>query len=94
MTSQMERLDKRRAQVRTRSGPASYIDTGGPGRPALFVHGVGSSSYLWRHVVSQLEGQRDLLAVEPALGRLQVPTLIAHRGATPPLGRPSLVCTG
>ena len=35
-------IDARRGQVRTRSGPASYIDTGGPGRPALFVHGVGS----------------------------------------------------
>src|SRR4029077_12323575 len=35
MTSEMERLDKYRSQVRTRSGPASYVDTGGPGRPVL-----------------------------------------------------------
>jgi pimeloyl-ACP methyl ester carboxylesterase len=50
--------------VRTRSGPASYIDTGGPGRPALFVHGVGTSSYLWRHVIGQLDGQRRCVAVD------------------------------
>ena len=30
MTSAMERLDKYRGQVQTQSGPASYIDTGGP----------------------------------------------------------------
>jgi pimeloyl-ACP methyl ester carboxylesterase len=90
MTSEMERLDKHRSQVRTRSGTASYVDTGGPGRPVLFVHGVGSSSYLWRNVIGQLDGERrcvavdlltslharDLLAAEPALRRLQVPTLI------------------
>src|SRR5215469_8753032 len=70
MTSEMERLDKHRAQVGTRSGPASYIDSGGPGRPALFVHGVGSSSYLWRHVIDQLDGQRRCVAFDlPLHGR-------------------------
>jgi pimeloyl-ACP methyl ester carboxylesterase len=70
MLSEMERLDKYRSQVPTRSGPASYIDTGGPGRPALFVHGVGSSSYLWRHVIDQLDGQRRCVAFDlPLHGR-------------------------
>jgi pimeloyl-ACP methyl ester carboxylesterase len=64
MLSEMERLDKHRSQVQTRSGPASYIDTGGPGRPVLFVHGVGSSSYLWRHVIDQLDGQRRCVAFD------------------------------
>src|SRR5690348_11688705 len=64
MTSEKERLDKYRSQVRTRSGPASYVDTGGPGRPVLFVHGVGSSSYLWRNVIGGLEGQRRCVAVD------------------------------
>src|SRR4029077_18426302 len=64
MTSEMERLDKSRSQVRTRSGPASYVDTGGPGRPVLFVHGVGTSSYLWRNVIAQLDGERRCLAVD------------------------------
>jgi pimeloyl-ACP methyl ester carboxylesterase len=64
MVSEMERLDKHRSQVRTASGPASYIDTGGPGRPVLFVHGIGSSSYLWRNVIGELEGQRRCVAVD------------------------------
>jgi pimeloyl-ACP methyl ester carboxylesterase len=70
MLSEMERLDKYRGRVHTRSGPASYIDTGGPGRPVLFVHGVGSSSYLWRHVIAQLDGQRRCVAFDlPLHGR-------------------------
>jgi pimeloyl-ACP methyl ester carboxylesterase len=64
MVSEMERFDKHRSQVRTRSGPASYVDTGGPGRPVLFVHGIGSSSYLWRNVIGELEGQRRCVAVD------------------------------
>ena len=64
MTATMERLDTYRGQLRTRSGPASYIDTGGPGRPALFVHGLGTSSYLWRNVIQQLDGQRRCVAVD------------------------------
>ena len=64
MTSQMELLDKHRGQAHTRSGPASYVDTGGPGRPVLFVHGVGSSSYLWRHVIGLLDGQRRCVAFD------------------------------
>jgi pimeloyl-ACP methyl ester carboxylesterase len=64
MSTEMERLDKHRSQVGTRSGPASYIDTGGPGRPALFVHGLATSSYLWRHVIEQLDGQRRCVAVD------------------------------
>jgi len=64
MLSEMERLDRYRSQVHTRSGPASYIDTGGPGRAVLFVHGVGSSSYLWRHVIDQLDGQRRCVAFD------------------------------
>ena len=72
MTTQMERLDKHRGQVETRSGPASYIDTGGPGRPVLFVHGIGTSSYLWRNVIDQLDGQRRCVAVDlPMHGRTQ-----------------------
>jgi pimeloyl-ACP methyl ester carboxylesterase len=64
MASTMERLDKYRDQVQTKSGPASYIDTGGPGRVALFVHGLGTSSYLWRHVIDQVDGQRRCVAVD------------------------------
>ena len=64
MTSEMERLDKHRSQLRTPSGPVSYVDTGGPGRPVLFVHGVGSSSYLWRNVIERLDGERRCVAFD------------------------------
>ena len=64
MPTAMEQLDRHRRQVPTRSGPASCIDTGGPGRAALFVHGLGTSSYLWRHVIGQLAGQRRCVAVD------------------------------
>jgi pimeloyl-ACP methyl ester carboxylesterase len=64
MTSEMERFDSNRAQVRTPGGPASYVDTGGQGRPALFVHGVGTSSYLWRNVFGELAGQRRCVAID------------------------------
>ena len=64
MISELERLDQHRSQVSTRSGPASYVDTGGPGRPVLFVHGVGTSSQLWRNVIGELGGQRRCVAVD------------------------------
>jgi pimeloyl-ACP methyl ester carboxylesterase len=64
MISELERLDKHRHQVRTRSGPASYVDTGGAGRPVLFVHGVGTSSLLWRNVISELDGERRCVALD------------------------------
>jgi hypothetical protein len=58
MSTVLEGLDSHRSQVQTRSGSASYIDTGGPDRSAPFVHGVGTSSYLWRHVIDlPLHGQ-------------------------------------
>ena len=64
MVSTMERLDRHRSQIPTRSGLASYVDTGGPGHPVLFIHGVGTSSYLWRNVIDQLGGQRRCIAVD------------------------------
>jgi pimeloyl-ACP methyl ester carboxylesterase len=64
MISQMERLDKHRGQVRSQSGQVSYIDTGGPGRPVLFLHGLATSSYLWRNVISELEDERRCVAID------------------------------
>ena len=64
MTSEMERLDKYRGELRTPSGPVSYVDTGGPGRPVLLVHGVGSSSYLWRNVIARLDGERRCVSFD------------------------------
>ena len=64
MATTMERLDEQRGQVEIKSGPVSYIDTGGPGRPVLFVHGLATSSYLWRNVIDQLRGERRCVAFD------------------------------
>ncbi len=64
MLTALEQLDRHRSTVLTRSGPASYLDTGASGRPVLLVHGVGSSSYLWRHVIDQLGSDRRCVAFD------------------------------
>jgi pimeloyl-ACP methyl ester carboxylesterase len=64
MPDSLALLDSHRARIETTSGPASYIDTGGSGRPALFVHGGGTSSYLWRNVIAGLYGERRCVAVD------------------------------
>ncbi|NUR92250.1 MAG: alpha/beta hydrolase [Nonomuraea sp.] len=40
-----------------------YEDTG-EGQVALFVHGVGTSSYLWRNVIAGLRDERRCVAVD------------------------------
>jgi pimeloyl-ACP methyl ester carboxylesterase len=68
--TQLTHFDRYRTDVATRTGPASYIDTGGDGPAALFVHGVGTSSYLWRNVIAQMAGERRCVAVDlPLHGR-------------------------
>lgn len=86
MTEESERLEKYRGQVHTRSGAASYLDTGGPGRPVLFVHGVGSGSYLWRHVIGQLGGERRCVAVDLPLHG-QTPAAAGQDFSLPGLAR-------
>lgn len=62
-------FDKHREQVDTESGPVGYLDVGS-GRPALFVHGVGTSGLLWRNVVGMLREERRCIAVDlPLHGR-------------------------
>ncbi|TQS39588.1 alpha/beta fold hydrolase [Cryptosporangium phraense] len=66
----MADFDHYRATVDTQTGPASVIDTGGDGTPALFIHGVGTSSYLWRNVVAALDGEHRCVALDlPLHGR-------------------------
>jgi len=49
-------VDKR--WVTTRYGEIAYLETGPSGKPpVLFVHGIPTSSFLWRHVI-------DLLAAD------------------------------
>jgi len=61
---QLHQFDRHRGVLPTRYGPASYVDTGGSGTPVLFVHGVGTSSYLWRNVFAELDGDRRCVAVD------------------------------
>ncbi|TMR23088.1 alpha/beta hydrolase [Nonomuraea turkmeniaca] len=50
----------------------SYVDVG-QGPVALFVHGVGTSSYLWRNVIAELRGERRCVAID----------LPSHGGSAP-----------
>ena len=53
----------------TNSGPVGYVDIGS-GRPALFVHGVGTSGLLWRNVIGALNRERRCIALDlPLHGR-------------------------
>ena len=56
-------FDTRRKTVDTDRGPVSYLDSG-TGRVAFFIHGVGTSGYLWRNVIRQLEGERRCVALD------------------------------
>ena len=42
----LQPIDQHRTLITTPACVASCIDTGGPGRAAVFVHGLGTSSYL------------------------------------------------
>jgi pimeloyl-ACP methyl ester carboxylesterase len=65
MIDDLDRFDRGRAQVMTPSGPVSYVDTGGAQSPvALFVHGVGTSSYLWRKVIERVSDDRRCVAID------------------------------
>ncbi|WP_214415938.1 alpha/beta fold hydrolase [Sphaerisporangium fuscum] len=55
----------------------AYVDTGSPAgrdatRTALFLHGVGTSSYLWRHVIAEVSPETRCVALDlPLHGRSQ-----------------------
>jgi pimeloyl-ACP methyl ester carboxylesterase len=64
MPTVLEHFDTHRKRAMTQLGPVSYIDTGGQGRPVLFVHGVATSSYLWRNVIGLLGSERRCVAID------------------------------
>ena len=69
---QLSELDAHRHTAATRSGQISYIDIG-TGPVALFVHGIATNAYLWRHVIGALTSQRRCIAVDlPLHGRSPV----------------------
>jgi pimeloyl-ACP methyl ester carboxylesterase len=55
--------DRNRRMVETASGPVGFVDVGS-GRPALFVHGVGTSGLLWRNVIGELRDERRSIALD------------------------------
>jgi pimeloyl-ACP methyl ester carboxylesterase len=69
---QLTELDAHRHTVATRSGEISYLDIG-TGPVALFVHGIATNAYLWRHVIGALTIQRRCIALDlPLHGRSPV----------------------
>jgi alpha-beta hydrolase superfamily lysophospholipase len=57
-----------RRSLATRSGQIAYTELGA-GPAALFVHGVGTSGVLWRHVIAELIGTSRCIAADlPAHG--------------------------
>jgi len=69
---ELTELDAHRHTVATRSGEISYLDIG-TGPVALFVHGIATNAYLWRHVIGALTTQRRCIALDlPLHGRSPV----------------------
>jgi pimeloyl-ACP methyl ester carboxylesterase len=60
---QLTELNAHRHTAATRSGEISYLDIGS-GPVALFVHGIASNAYLWRHVISAVAAQRRCIAID------------------------------
>lgn len=59
-----QELERSRRLVDTPRGTVSVLDVG-QGRPALFVHGVGTNAHLWRHVLDAVAGpERRCIAVD------------------------------
>jgi pimeloyl-ACP methyl ester carboxylesterase len=71
---QLSELNAHRHTAVTRSGEISYLDVGA-GPTALFVHGIATNAYLWRHVMDALSGQRRCIAIDlPLHGQSPVTT--------------------
>jgi pimeloyl-ACP methyl ester carboxylesterase len=82
VATDIDEIERHRRTVTTRYGVTSYLDVGA-GPPALFVHGLATSAYLWR--------KRHRAAGRPAsLPRDRPPAARPHPGC----GRPGLLAPG
>ena len=65
-------LEKKRVTIP--QGTIAYLEAGAPDAPTiLFVHGIPTSSYLWRNVMRALEDRFHCLALDlPGLGDTEV----------------------
>jgi pimeloyl-ACP methyl ester carboxylesterase len=61
--STLTEFDRYRREIDTASGPVGLVDVG-DGPPAVFVHGVGTSSHLWRAVIDRVVGARRCIALD------------------------------
>lgn len=57
----LDEFNAHRKQVETGFGAFAYAEVG-EGPPAVFVHGVFVSGYMWRHVMDALRGERRCIA--------------------------------
>jgi pimeloyl-ACP methyl ester carboxylesterase len=64
-------LEAYRHTAATSSGEISYLDIGA-GPVALFVHGIATNAYLWRHVIGALPDRRCIAIDLPLHGRSPV----------------------
>jgi pimeloyl-ACP methyl ester carboxylesterase len=54
----MNELSRQKKRVATSFGEIAYFEVGDASLPpVLFVHGIPTSSFLWRHVLKMLQGQ-------------------------------------
>jgi pimeloyl-ACP methyl ester carboxylesterase len=60
----LETFDGHRSSVDSAHGPISYVQIGEGARVAMFVHGVGTASYLWRNVMEDLGGGYRCIALD------------------------------
>jgi pimeloyl-ACP methyl ester carboxylesterase len=60
---EQQHLDAHRRSVSVSSGRLSCIDVGA-GPVTLFLHGLGTSSFLWRHIIEAFAGQRRCVAID------------------------------
>lgn len=60
---EISEYDIHRATVATSGGEVSYVEVGA-GPPALFLHGLGTSAYLWRNAIGLLRQERRCIAVD------------------------------
>jgi pimeloyl-ACP methyl ester carboxylesterase len=69
----LEEFIRHRKTVETGFGEFTYIDAG-EGPPAVFVHGVFVSAYVWRHVIDHVRDERRCIAYNlPGHGGSRVP---------------------
>jgi pimeloyl-ACP methyl ester carboxylesterase len=65
--AELDALAPHRRSIETPSGPVSYLDVGDDpdaGPVTLFVHGVGTNAYFWRHLITSLRPERRCIAID------------------------------